>query len=152
MSTLGYKHTEATKRKMSEANKGLIPWIAGKKHTDLTKKKIGNALCNRKYPESKKGKNHHLWNGGLTSINQAIRNSLEYREWRRRVFVRDSFRCVMCGCKNKKIHADHIKPFAYYPEYRFDLNNGRTLCVDCHRKTDTYCVKLTREAQLLNAN
>jgi 5-methylcytosine-specific restriction endonuclease McrA len=36
------------------------------------------------------------------------------------------------------LQADHIKPFAHHPELRFDVNNGRTLCVPCHRKTDTY--------------
>lgn len=35
-------------------------------------------------------------------------------------------------------NADHIKSFKDHPELRTDLQNGRTLCVDCHRKTDTY--------------
>ena len=41
-----------------------------------------------------------------------------------------------------KLNADHIKPFSLFPELRFDLNNGRTLCVECHKKTDTYCEKI----------
>ena len=43
------------------------------------------------------------------------------------------------------LHADHIKPFAFFPSLRFDLENGRTLCVECHKKTPTFggrCKKL----------
>ena len=45
------------------------------------------------------------------------------------------------GGKTVTLNADHIKPFAYFPELRFAIDNGRTLCVDCHKKTDTYLSK-----------
>src|SRR3990167_4162903 len=69
---------------------------------------------------------------------QRIRQSLEYKLWREAVFKRDNYTCVWCGQQGRKLNADHIKPFAYFPELRFAIDNGRTLCVDCHRKTDTW--------------
>lgn len=48
--------------------------------------------------------------------------------------------------------ADHIKSYALYPKLHLELNNGRTLCIPCHRKTPNYG-RLTRkqkeEADLL---
>jgi hypothetical protein len=84
-----------------------------------------------------KGKNHYRWKGGKDSENHKIRQSLEYKLWRRSVFERDNFKCIWCGVGGK-LNADHIKPFALYPELRFAIDNGRTLCVDCHKTTDTF--------------
>lgn len=80
---------------------------------------------------------------GKRSKEKKIRQSWAYKIWRKNVFERDNFTCQNCGVKNgcgKSIYfnADHIKPFALYPELRFSIDNGRTLCVDCHKKTGTY--------------
>ena len=86
------------------------------------------------------GNNHHYnWKGGISPIQNIIRGSIEYRLWRREVFRRDNWTCVLGGKEHgNKLRADHIKPFAYFPKLRFDIDNGRTLCEDCHKKTDTY--------------
>ena len=71
------------------------------------------------------------------------RKTLEYRLWREAVFARDNFTCIWCFQRGGKLQADHIKPFALYPELRFALDNGRTLCEDCHKTTNTYGGKIT---------
>ena len=72
-----------------------------------------------------------------------IRNSTEMKKWKLAVFTRDNFSCVWCGDdKGHNLNADHIKPFSLYPELRLDVNNGRTLCKDCHRKTPTWGKKV----------
>lgn len=54
-------------------------------------------------------------------------------EWRINVFKRDNYTCQHCNFNND-LHAHHIKSFADYPDNRYDINNGLTLCVECHGK------------------
>ena len=61
------------------------------------------------------------------------RRTAEYREWRRSVYERDNYTCMLCGQRGGDLNAHHIKPYALYPEHRYELDNGITLCVDCHR-------------------
>jgi 5-methylcytosine-specific restriction endonuclease McrA len=63
----------------------------------------------------------------------------EYKKRRQAVYKRDNYRCVECGFRERgKMQADHIKPWSLFPELRYEVQNGRTLCVECHKKTDTY--------------
>jgi len=100
--------------------------------------------------EKVRGKNNNNWKGGITPENYKIRNSEEYKEWRLKVFSRDNFICVLCennesGC----LQADHIKKFSLYPDLRLDVDNGRTLCVECHKKTPTWGNKVPVEKEVM---
>ena len=85
-----------------------------------------------------KGSNHPMWRGGITGTRDTIENTKEYKLWRVAVFERDNYTCVWCGQRGGNLNADHIKPFALFPELRFAIDNGRTLCINCHRTTETY--------------
>ena len=78
------------------------------------------------------GSENNMWKGGVTPMNQVIRASVEYKEWSKKVKERDNYTCQICGKRGCVLNSDHIKPFSLYPELRFDLDNGRTLCEDCH--------------------
>lgn len=78
------------------------------------------------------GKNNYNWKGGISSKNEVARGSNKYKKWRLSVFKRDGFACQICGVIGGNLNAHHIKPFKDYPKDRFDLDNGITLCEDCH--------------------
>lgn len=84
-----------------------------------------------------KAANHWNWQGGISPTNWIIRQSAQYKQWRRAVLERDNHTCIWCGT-TKNLNADHIKRFADFPALRFDIDNGRTLCEPCHRTTETY--------------
>lgn len=109
-------------------NKGMKGFLAAEKHWSYGKARVDMM-----------GENNPNWRGGVSQGNLKERGSLKYKIWRRSVFKRDNFACVICGDnKGGNLEADHIKPFSLYPESRFDINNGRTLCKPCHKKTDSY--------------
>ena len=86
------------------------------------------------------GENNPNWikdRSELKDQNRSIRYSTAMKEWRQTVFKRDDFSCLLCSNRSRKGHgvvlnAHHIKRFADFPDLRFDVNNGVTLCVHCH--------------------
>jgi len=125
----GKHHTEETKRKLSRIQQGLHRSVETEfKKGDTAKEKNIN------------------WKGGITHRNSLIRKSIEYIEWRKDVYKRDNWTCQECKKKTKDIIAHHINLFSEFPDLRFDINNGVTLCRSCHFKLHR---KLNKEALCL---
>lgn len=159
---LGMKPNSETLDKLRKSHLGQVAWNKGKPWSDEIKKKFSlkrkgkqvgkdNPFYGKKHSEESlkkmsisqlkrdnKGSNNVHWRGGVTPINEKIRKSVEYKLWRKAVFERDDYTCIWCGERGGELNADHIKPFAFYPELRFAIDNGRTLCKSCHLKTDTW--------------
>ena len=60
-----------------------------------------------------------------------IRKSPDYQRWREEVRQRDKKTCRVCGVHHN-LHIHHIKPLDKYPEFAIELDNGLTLCGNCH--------------------
>lgn len=137
----GHKHSDDIKEKMKGSRPNAKPW---NKKEDVyitclycgTSKKVRPASSDQKYCSKDCANNAR--NKGRTSLQKRLRQSTLYKLWRKAVFQRDNYTCVICNVRGGTLNADHIKRFADYPELRFDINNGRTLCKECHLKTDTY--------------
>jgi len=110
-----------------------VKW-RGSSYCSIKCRSVGQGL---KY----RGENSTNWKGGVTAVNEILRGRKEFKEWRKKIFLRDNFTCQNCGRRGGWLEAHHIKSFAHHHELRYDINNGQTLCKPCHAKTDNYGTK-----------
>ena len=111
-----------------------------RKHSIETKRKLSIIRQGEKNP---------AWSGGLTPLVRRIRHLYQYRQWRSDVFTRDDFTCQDCGKRGGHLHAHHSSKtfWQIINEYKittieqaiacdelWNINNGVTLCKDCHGK------------------
>lgn len=150
----GKQLSERHKKKISDSLRGrmpkFIPDNSGISRTQEQKDKIRNSLLGRKIPQyvkEKISKNHsrhtlgkkfsidlrkklsiaHGGDGSLSPISR--RPNLAYTEWRMLVYKRDNYKCRInntecCG----RIEAHHILNWASFPDSRYKIENGITLC------------------------
>ena len=81
---------------------------------------------------SKLGENALHWKGGKEPENSRPRRTLRAIRWRYAIYARDKHTCQKCGKTNCRLNAHHILSWSLYPEHRFDMDNGITLCKECH--------------------
>jgi hypothetical protein len=147
MPRFGFKFSEESKKRMSIAQKGHIPWNVGIPHSDATKKKLSLARLGktpwnkgkkssdeqRKFlSESRRGKNNPNWKNGATPFNERVRKSLEMQLWKQACRARDNFTCQKYGTIGVRLEVHHIYNFADFPEFRTSIGNGITLSKKAH--------------------
>jgi len=81
------------------------------------------------------GKNNANYRPWLTEEDRdSSRDSYKSNTWRIAVFDRDGYFCLSCGdAKGGNLNAHHILPYSIAKNKRWDVENGATLCVKCHR-------------------
>jgi len=116
----------------------------------------------------KRGRKHPLWTGG-SNLQTAIRTSGAYYKWVCTVLRRDNYICQECGSDSSRLEVHHTITFAelfreFLNEHNqfspfedeesllelssdwrpfWDLENGITLCKECHSEKGTYKGKCT---------
>lgn len=142
----------AARLKLSEAAKGNKRSV-GRSVSKETRDKIAKSLVGRKLSPLHRaaiskgvrragcipprnphlvGPNHPNWIDGSSTIRQAENAKPRYRTWRKAVLDRDNWTCQDCGHKKTKLQAHHLKPWGPYPDLRYTISNGLTLCSPCH--------------------
>ncbi len=136
----GNRHTDEAKAQIGIASIGRKPWL-GKHRSAETKEKLRQANLGKKQSESTKlkrsiallGSRNPNWKGGLTPEGKRVRNLKKYEHWRKIVFERDGYICQSCHQKGYKLNAHHRQVFSENVELRFNVDNGITLCYECHK-------------------
>lgn len=128
----GYKMSEETKRKISLANNGRNKYKSEKIY---------------QMAENRKGNKNWMWTGNNhKTLRQKIHQSTKYKIWRNVVFKRDNWTCQKCHKNSNTLRAHHLTEFwilldkyniksveqAEQCQELWDIENGITLCNDCH--------------------
>lgn len=143
-------------RKFSEAHKqNIAKKLTGKKRPGIGGCPIGTIAWNKgltklnnpdKITNGLSKEAHWNWKGGTSSKNSLVRNSPEYKDWRSKVFKRDNWTCQKCSKRGgQRIEAHHVKKVSEFPDLIFEVENGLTLCVKCHKalhKEETSCLQI----------
>ena len=139
-----YTIKDSIKMSRIAKEKGYGKWMKGKHNSPKTEFKKGHSKpsgmlgkkasieTRKKQSKAHKGENHWNWQGGINSISDTIRKSIDFRLWREAVFARDNYTCQKTGIKGGRLVAHHINNFAQFPELRFVIDNGITLSKKAH--------------------
>lgn len=128
-SILGYINTPETRKKMSLAKKGHIPWNKGISFNKTL------------------GKNHWNWQGGKSFEPYVLGWNKTFKE---QIRFRDKYKCQICGVSEaeclKTLAVHHID----YNKKNLNTNNLISLCFTCHAKTNrnrNYWIEYFRSKQ-----
>lgn len=110
----------------------------------IKKTKHGKHFCSLEcWYEYNQESQHYLWSGG-----QNERMNRDSRQWHKAVLTRDHHQCRLCHA-TRKLEVHHILPFRSHPENRWEVSNGITLCIACHRQLTGHEVEHAKTLSLL---
>lgn len=118
----GFRHTQETKDKIS---KNSAKFYLGKK---LSREHVENMMKNQIYYSGEKSR-RYVKDRSKLKINRRHSYDSLCKEWAKKIKNRDHWKCLMSNpdCSGR-LEAHHILSWRDYPELRYDVNNGITLC------------------------
>jgi HNH endonuclease len=138
----GEERAKVIAEKKSQAMDKYTPWNLGVPHTPEAKKNISRAKLGKSIASRGIPKDYPAWNLGKRE--SEVCTSYKAYDWADEVKKRDNYHCQHCG-RTSDLHAHHIKAWKPYPESRFILENGLTLCDRCHFWLESVMRQLKRE-------
>lgn len=154
---IGRKRPEHEREKISSTMKGRTPSNLELLHslprTKEWKQNIARGNMGKTLSEATRRKISDAKRNPLTPLHVSIRRCYKYADWRKAIFHRDNFTCVLCKKRGGELNVDHFPnrfvdiistsgvttiEEALSLGALWDINAGRTLCLECHTKTDTF--------------
>jgi 5-methylcytosine-specific restriction endonuclease McrA len=89
--------------------------------------------CTDLFARTRRGEHSPKWKGGRDRKRQHLMQHAQYKDWRAAVFARDDYTCRDCGVRGGTLNAHHRLTWRAHPDLRYDVSNGVTLCVPCHK-------------------
>jgi len=108
------------------------------------RKKLIKVMQTKDYKEkqrvSKTGERNGMWNPEMSEEEREkqkrhARRYPGYNDFRRKVYERDNYTCLKCGNEsNGNLVVHHLNGFHWDEDSRTEVDNGATLCTDCHKE------------------
>jgi len=122
----GKRRSDVFKSNRSKAYSGTNNPFYGKKHSLETKIKLSCHFRNLPVAD---------FDGFTKPESFRLTKSGAFKTWRKLVFERDNFTCLLCNKRGGNLEPHHILPRRENRNLVYEITNGATLCVECHKKT-----------------
>ena len=96
--------------------------------------KVRRESCSIRISAARQGVSVEDWKGYSLDTWKLFACKSEYKAWRKLVFKRDGYTCADCGKRGSYIQAHHIFRKSLFPHLALVVENGVTLCKECHLK------------------
>lgn len=122
-----------------ELNSNIVCWwnCLDEKHEPFKRSCYSSKSLEYRCPncyEPPKKENSPRWNPNLTQEEREQSRNIEgYNDFVRETLKRDNYTCQCCGHYSTNLITHHLNGYHWDKEHRTDINNGITLCKECHK-------------------